>query len=111
MLHEYHIIYSVRCYRRFHVIAVGLGTYYPWLRGHYCIYFTNQFLTLKKQARKSNKYCSEQRELRFSALRVGSLILLKVYVRPVLLFGICQLGLTWNYTEPLGKGKVFPLQA
>jgi hypothetical protein len=26
MLHEYHIIYSVRYYPRFHVTAVGLGT-------------------------------------------------------------------------------------
>jgi len=32
-----HIIYSVRCYRRFHVTAVGLGTYYPWIRGSACI--------------------------------------------------------------------------
>jgi hypothetical protein len=36
MLHEYHVIYSVRYYPRFHVTAVGLGTYYPWIRGHYC---------------------------------------------------------------------------
>jgi hypothetical protein len=28
--------YSVRYYPRFHVTAVGLGTYYPWKRGHYC---------------------------------------------------------------------------
>jgi hypothetical protein len=26
-------IYSVRYYPRFHVTAVGLGTYYPWLWG------------------------------------------------------------------------------
>jgi hypothetical protein len=25
----YHVIYSVRCYPRFHVTAVGLGTFYP----------------------------------------------------------------------------------
>jgi hypothetical protein len=36
MLHEYHVIYSVRYYLRFHVNAVGLGKYYPWTRGHYC---------------------------------------------------------------------------
>jgi hypothetical protein len=35
MLHEYHVIYSVRYYARFHVTAVGVGTYYPWIRGHY----------------------------------------------------------------------------
>jgi hypothetical protein len=40
MLHEYHVIYSVRYYPRFHVTAVGLGTYYPWIRGHYCIFFS-----------------------------------------------------------------------
>jgi hypothetical protein len=37
MSHEYHIIYSVQYYPRFHVTAVGLGTYYPWIRWHYCI--------------------------------------------------------------------------
>jgi hypothetical protein len=37
MLHEYHVICSVRYYPRFHVTAVGLGTYYPWIRGHYSI--------------------------------------------------------------------------
>jgi hypothetical protein len=36
MLHEYHVIYSVQYYPQFHVTVVGLGTYYPWLRGHYC---------------------------------------------------------------------------
>jgi hypothetical protein len=29
MLHEYHVIYSVRYYLWFHISAVGLGTYYP----------------------------------------------------------------------------------
>jgi hypothetical protein len=36
MLHEYHVIYSVRYYLRFQVTAVGVGTYYLWIRGHYC---------------------------------------------------------------------------
>jgi hypothetical protein len=36
MLHKYHIIYSVRHYPRLHVTAVGLGTYYLWILGHYC---------------------------------------------------------------------------
>jgi hypothetical protein len=31
-------IYSVRYHPRFDVNAVGLGTYYPWIRGQYCIY-------------------------------------------------------------------------
>jgi hypothetical protein len=39
MLHEYHVIYSVRYYPRFHITAVGLATYYPWILGHYCISF------------------------------------------------------------------------
>jgi hypothetical protein len=34
MLQEYHVIYSVRYYLRFYVTAVGLGTYYRWIRGH-----------------------------------------------------------------------------
>jgi hypothetical protein len=40
MLHKYHVIDSVRYYPQFHVTAVGLGTYYPWIRGHYCTFFT-----------------------------------------------------------------------
>jgi hypothetical protein len=44
MSHEYHIIYSVRCYPQFHVTALGLGTHYPWIRGHtfilICVFFT-----------------------------------------------------------------------
>jgi hypothetical protein len=36
-LHEIRVVYSVRYYPRFHITAVGLGTYYPWIRGHYCI--------------------------------------------------------------------------
>jgi len=32
----YHVIYSVRYYTQFHVTAVGLGTYYPWIRGSDC---------------------------------------------------------------------------
>jgi len=36
MLHEYHVICSIRYYLRFHVTAVGLGTYYPWIRGSTC---------------------------------------------------------------------------
>jgi hypothetical protein len=31
------VYYYVRYYPRFHVTAVGLGTVYPWTRGHYCI--------------------------------------------------------------------------
>jgi hypothetical protein len=32
MLHEYYVIHSVRYYPWFQVTAVGLGTYYPWIR-------------------------------------------------------------------------------
>jgi hypothetical protein len=38
MLHEYHLIYSVRYYPHLHVTTVGLGTYYLRVRGHYCVY-------------------------------------------------------------------------
>jgi hypothetical protein len=44
MLHEYHAIYSVRYYPWFYVTAVGLGTYYPWIRGHTCIARAEIFL-------------------------------------------------------------------
>ena len=37
MLHEYHVIYGVRYYPRFHVTAVHLGTYCTRLRGSACI--------------------------------------------------------------------------
>jgi hypothetical protein len=42
MLHEYHVIYEyiISSYPRFHINAVGLGTCYPWIRGHYCIAVT-----------------------------------------------------------------------
>jgi hypothetical protein len=40
MLLEYHIIYSIQYYPRFCVTPVGLGTYYPWIRGHCCIYWS-----------------------------------------------------------------------
>jgi len=32
----YGLIYSVRYYPRFSLTAVGLGTYYPWIRGSAC---------------------------------------------------------------------------
>jgi hypothetical protein len=43
MLHEYYVIHSVRYYPRFHKTAVGLGTYYPRIRVHYCNW-PNNFL-------------------------------------------------------------------
>jgi len=36
MLYEYHVIYSVRYYPRFHVTSLGLGTYCPWIRRSAC---------------------------------------------------------------------------
>jgi hypothetical protein len=38
MLQEYHLIYSVRYHPRLHITVLGLGKYYPWIRGHYCVY-------------------------------------------------------------------------
>jgi len=35
----YDVIYSVRYYQRFSVIAVGLGTYYPRIRGSAYMYY------------------------------------------------------------------------
>jgi hypothetical protein len=47
MLHECHFIFSFRYYPRFHVTAVGLGTYYPYLRVHtrnlYCNFYCNVY--------------------------------------------------------------------
>jgi hypothetical protein len=36
ILHVYNVMYGVRYYLWFHITAVGLGTYYPWIRGQYC---------------------------------------------------------------------------
>jgi hypothetical protein len=38
MLHGHYVIYSVQYYPQFHITAVVLGTYYPWIQGHYCMY-------------------------------------------------------------------------
>jgi hypothetical protein len=54
MLHEYHVIYSVRYYPRFHITAVDLGTYYPWIREHYCTLFPVSLLP--EQIHSSEKH-------------------------------------------------------
>jgi len=38
MLHEYHVIYRILYYPRFHVTAVGLGMYYLWILGPACTF-------------------------------------------------------------------------
>jgi hypothetical protein len=43
MLHEYHVN-SIRYYPQFHVTAVGLGTYYPRIRWHYCTLLVRSLL-------------------------------------------------------------------
>jgi hypothetical protein len=71
MLHEYHVIYSVRYYACFHVSAVVLGTYYPWILGHYyfsvmkrlvspiCVTYTTtgQFIQLRGSIKGSPILC------------------------------------------------------
>jgi hypothetical protein len=44
MLHEYHVIYSVRYYLRFHVTVVGLGTYFAVDTGKPVIYYLSNLL-------------------------------------------------------------------
>jgi hypothetical protein len=56
MLHEYHVIYSVRYYLRFHIAAVGLGTYYLWIRGHYST-DNHSTLTITLEHVLANNYC------------------------------------------------------
>ena len=41
----YDVASSVRCYPRFSITAVCLGTYYPWIRWSTCISQTYSFLT------------------------------------------------------------------
>jgi hypothetical protein len=53
MLHEYHIIYSVRYCPQFHVTTVGVGTYYPWIQGHYC---NDKTITITGMKRVLEKY-------------------------------------------------------
>jgi hypothetical protein len=45
MLHEYHVICSIQYFLWFHVAAVGLGKYCPWIRWHTCI--PKDFLNIK----------------------------------------------------------------
>jgi hypothetical protein len=53
MLHEYHVIYSVRYYPRFHVTAVVLGKYYLWIRWHASILYGCEIWTVPPEKRKS----------------------------------------------------------
>jgi len=46
MLHEYHVIYSVRYYPGFHITVVDLGTHYPWIWGHYCKWLSYKTFSL-----------------------------------------------------------------
>jgi hypothetical protein len=50
MLHEYHVIYSIWYYLRFHVTVVGLGMYYPWTHGGTNVlhFYINSFVFNKK---------------------------------------------------------------
>ena len=41
----YHVIRGVWYYPQFHAIAVGLGTYYPWIRGSVCVCILTYLLT------------------------------------------------------------------
>jgi hypothetical protein len=50
-------MYSVLYYPRFHVTAVGFGTYCPWIRGHTCDLFFSSFLG-KPWASLHNNMCS-----------------------------------------------------
>jgi hypothetical protein len=103
MLHEYHVICSVRYYPWFHKTAVGLGTYYPWIRGHYCIiscYCEQIFLFIYQDLRLSFncRWCKRQaiavgcyystsdscNEVRGIKLHAEGLERLKVSARPVI---------------------------
>jgi hypothetical protein len=54
MLHEYHVIYNMRYYSRFHTTAVGLGTFYPWIRRHWCNTYCFSTKTVVAQTRLSS---------------------------------------------------------
>jgi hypothetical protein len=41
-------MYSVQYYPWFHVTAVGLGTYYPWIWGHIGIYVHCVYIHIQK---------------------------------------------------------------
>jgi hypothetical protein len=78
MLHEYHVIYSDRCYLRFHVTAVGLGTYYPWIWRHacICIWGLDLLLSIEQELVRvhDTEICKERVKLRVQ------LTVLEVYV-------------------------------
>jgi hypothetical protein len=58
MLHECHVIYSVRYYPLFHVTAAGLGTYYPRIWGHTYIDFFYLWGVLRDRMHINN-FCTE----------------------------------------------------
>jgi hypothetical protein len=60
MLHKYHIICSIRYYKRFHVTMVGLGVYYLQIWGHTC--------TLQFAWPMQNKVVNSDTELLHSVL-------------------------------------------
>jgi len=70
MLHKYHVMYSLQYYLQFHITAVGLGMYYPWIRQSAYTYVLAFVLCL----------CFDQCEF------VAILIVLKVWIGPGFVF-------------------------
>jgi hypothetical protein len=58
MLLKYHVIYSVWYYPRFHISAVGLRMYYPWIRGA-LLYIKHAYILQLRQNQKLLNYAVE----------------------------------------------------
>jgi hypothetical protein len=95
----YDVIYSVRYYRRFSITAVGLGTYYPWIRRTTCIhrirgsiilavakYFLHSVHISSQHPSPQNRYWPLLLELKGHA-----------YDHPCL--NSCQRSNAWNYSS------------
>jgi hypothetical protein len=65
MVHEYHVTYSVRYYPRFHVSAVGLGTYCPQVRRGVRVVVSPQLFKLSAQSVYEHlpRFCVTRRNL------------------------------------------------
>jgi hypothetical protein len=114
---------TVQYYPRFHITAVGLGTYYPRIRGHYCIHISIRrdavFYQLKLRAWKNKRIeISYQFIIRPQTVSVQSYQTTPCHVSevtnilsdccgdprsysPLLLFSGSSLRIKWRFKWPL----------
>jgi hypothetical protein len=66
MLHKYHVMYSFWYYLQFHITEVGLGMYYPQIRGHTRTQKSHTKLLQQKEVNlRLVSYCTNQLDRAF----------------------------------------------